>query len=526
MTLSKPRAMNTETVGQEGSPATPQQRARVLGSRYFWIVVAMLGISSFFHYLGPQTSLLPLSVLPLTRYTVGRIIFLLPVAAAAYAFGYVGGLITLALATLIMLPRVFLVSSQPLDALIETVGITLVGLIIVWMIETQDREKKLRQHVVEELETVNAISAALCQSLDLDLTLDTVLGEVLAIVPGLGAKGAIFLLDSWGQTLHMRAYRGLPEEFVQQASEIPLEECLCGLTAETNEVLVVADALDHPRHARCLEQRPHSHVCVPLHSKDRLQGIMDFCLPGSQSLDNLDRQLFATIGGQIGVAVENSRLYENLRFYVRQITLAQEEERKRVARELHDDTAQGLIDLSRRLDDLAASGEVHSEYATERLEVLQERIEDLLQGVRRYGRDLRPSVLDDLGLLPALEGLLANVRESGVEAELRIDGEQRRLYPEAELELFRIVQEALHNVRWHAQASRVLLEIRFGPDRVRVSVQDDGRGFEVLGTTSDLASKGKFGLVGITERAKLLGGQSSVHSELGIGTAVTVDVPA
>ena len=185
--------------------AVAQHSARVLHSRYFWIVVAMLGISSFFHYLGPRTPFLPLSSLPLTRSAVGRIIFLLPVAAAAFAFGYVGGLVTLVLAILIMLPRVFLVSPQPLDALIETIGIALVGLIIVWMIETQDREKKLRQHVVEELETVNVISAALCQSLDLGLTLDQVLGAVLEVVPGLGAKGAVFLLDSWGKTLHLRA---------------------------------------------------------------------------------------------------------------------------------------------------------------------------------------------------------------------------------------------------------------------------------------------------------------------------------
>jgi signal transduction histidine kinase len=206
--------------------------------------------------------------------------------------------------------------------------------------------------------------------------------------------------------------------------------------------------------------------------------------------------------------------------------MAQEDERKRVARELHDDTAQGLIGLSRRLDDLAASGEVHSEVARARLEEIQGRIEELLQGVRRYSRDLRPSVLDDLGLLPALEGLLTNIRASGIEAELLIAGEQRRLSPEVELELYRIVQEALHNVRWHAQASQVTIAIEFGQDRVRISVQDDGQGFEVLGTTSDLASMGKFGLVGIAERARLLGGQSSVQSELGVGTTVTVDVPA
>ncbi len=285
------------------------------------------------------------------------------------------------------------------------------------------------------------------------------------------------------------------------------------------------DALNHPRHTRCPEREPHSHICVPLHSKDRLRGVMDFCLPETRVVDALDRQMFAAIGRQIGVAVENARLYENLRFYVRQITRAQEEERKRVARELHDDTAQGLIDLTRRLDDLAASGEVHSEYATARLEELHERIEDLLQGVRRYSRDLRPSVLDDLGLLPAVEGLLANIQETGTRAELLIVGDQRRLSLEVESELYRIVQEALHNVRWHAQASQVTITVEFGQDRVRVNLQDNGRGFEVLGTTSDLASMGKFGLVGIAERTQLLGGHFSVQSEVGVGTTVTVDVP-
>ncbi len=229
--------MERDATALAESPGGVGQRLmRVLRSRYFWIVVGMLAISSFFHYLGLHSFLRPVSSLPITRYAVGRIIFLLPVAAAAFAFGYVGGLVTLLVAILIMLPRVFLVSPHPLDALIETIGITLVGLIIVWMIETQDREKKLRQRVVEELETINAISAALCQSLDLDLTLDQVLGKVLDVVPGLGAKGGLFLLDAQGQTLHLRAHRGLTAEFVQQASEVPLDECLCGLTAETNEV--------------------------------------------------------------------------------------------------------------------------------------------------------------------------------------------------------------------------------------------------------------------------------------------------
>jgi signal transduction histidine kinase len=486
----------------------------------------MLAVSALFHYFTPQARILPLASLPLTRHTIERIIFLLPVAAAAFAFGYAGGLVVLLLAVLIMLPRVFLVSPQPLDALLETLAITLVALVIIWMIETQDKERKLRQRVLNELETVNAIGATLCQSLDLDVMLDTVLGRVLEVVGGLEPRGAIFLLDAWGQTLHLRAYRNLAAEFVQQAKVLSLDEYLCGQAAESGEVVIVPDALVHPRHRRCPEKEPHSHVCVPLKSKQRLQGVMDFHLQEKQSLDAIDRQLFAAIGTQIGVAVENARLYENLRFYVQQITRAQESERKRIARELHDDTAQGLIDLSRRIDAIGGQCEEISPSVMGGLELLQWRIEEMLREVRHFSRDLRPSVLDDLGLLPALEGLMTDIEEQGISPTLATEGEPRRLDSETELALYRITQEALNNVKRHAEASRVGITVHFEDDRVQLTVRDNGRGFEVLGSTRDLASMGRFGLVGMEERVQLLGGRFAVQAAPGEGTAVLVDVPA
>jgi signal transduction histidine kinase len=236
--------------------------------------------------------------------------------------------------------------------------------------------------------------------------------------------------------------------------------------------------------------------------------------------------MFAAIGRQIGVAVENARLCENLRFYVRQISDAQEDERRRIARELHDETAQGLIALSRRLDNLAASDEGLTSSAIERLEELQVRIEDLLEGVRRFGKDLRPSVLDDLGLLPALEGLMASLPQSGIEPQLETRGDQRRLSPDAELALFRIVQEALNNVKRHANASQVRTVVEFDEARVSVSVQDDGQGFEMPGALSDLATLGRFGFVGMHERVMLLRGTLTVRSELGKGMTVVADVQA
>ena len=496
-----------------------------VSTRDFWIVAVMLAICAFFHYVTPQHTLLPADSFPLTRQAIVRIIFLLPVAAAAFAFGRAGGLITLGMAMLIMLPRALLLSAQPIDALFETVGILVVGYIVVWIIDTQEKEKALRQKAVEELRTVNDIALTLTQPHDLDAMLEMALDKALTSVGGSNPRGAILLLDPWGQTLRLRARRGLSPRFVEHATEIPLAECLCGLTAESGELLIVRDALNHPNHTRCLEKNPHSHVCVPLRSKQRLLGVMDLFLDATHPIDAIDEQMFAAIGRQVGVAVENARLCENLRFYVRQITDAQEDERKRIARELHDDTAQGLIDLARRLEDLADSEPGLTKSARERLERLRQRIDDLLGGVRRFSRVLRPSVLDDLGLLPALEWLMADLTEIGTKPHLEMRGESRPLSSEAQLALFRIVQEAFSNVKRHANASQVITVVEYAGDSVRVTVRDDGQGFEMPASIGDLALLGRFGFLGMQERAQLLQGTLVVQSEPGEGTTVTVELP-
>jgi signal transduction histidine kinase len=664
----------------------------VITSRYFWIVAVMLAASTFLHYFTPQVRLPPLVSFPLTRHTIERIIFLLPIAGASFAFGQTGGLVTLALTVLILLPRVFLSSPYPADAFLETVAVAMVGYLMIWMIETQERERRLRQKAIEELETLNAIATTVSQSLDLDEILNRALGKVLEVTR-LEAKGGIFLLNAGEQKLHLEVHHGLSPEFVRREAKIAVGECLCGLVAESGEVLLTDESCEDAQHTRCRELGPHSHIVVPLKSRDKVLGVMFLYLRGMYQPGAADKWLFASIGNQIGVAIENARLhqdvarqlriqqrlnevaeritseleldrilpkvlqiaeelidadagvialldrerglirypyihnlpqelaavtvlkeeglagevlttghsvviedykiypgaipafveagatsvvavpivsgsqlfgmlavgslnevkgfserdaailagvgrqtgiaienarlYENMRFYARQITRAQEDERKRIARELHDETAQALIDLSRRFDNLATQHAERSEFAAEQLEEFQELIDDILQGVRRFSRDLRPSVLDDLGLLPALEGLMADVKEDdGIETELRVCGDRRRLPPEAELVLFRIVQEALSNVKRHSQASQVVTTVEFDGGRARITVDDDGQGFEVPDRAGDLVSTGKLGLIGMRERAQLLGGTLTVRSELGKGTTVVVDVPA
>lgn len=222
---------------------------------------------------------------------------------------------------------------------------------------------------------------------------------------------------------------------------------------------------------------------------------------------------------------EEKRLEENLRFYLQQVTKAQEEERKRIARELHDDTAQALVVLSRQLDSFISAGQRPTQDIIT-LEKLREQIDSILEGVRRFSQDLRPSILDDLGLLPALEWLASDLTDHfGISIGVAVLGSERRFSSEVELLLFRIAQEALRNVWRHSQASRAWVTVEFNDGKTILTIRDNGKGFDLPQRVSDLASAGKLGLAGMEERARLLGGSLTLQSELGRGTTVTVEVP-
>jgi len=344
--------------------------------------------------------------------------------------------------------------------------------------------------------------------------------------------GAIALLDREREFISYPYIHNLPQELADVT--VSKREGLAGQVIASGRPIVVEDYSSYPDAIPAfVEAGITSIVAVPIMSGNQPLGMLATgSINRPKGFSNRDVAILAGIGREAGIAVKNAHLYENMRFYARQVTRAQEDERKRIARELHDDTAQALIHLSRRLDSLATSSSAQlSESTTERLEELHELIDGILRGVRRFSRDLRPSVLDDLGLLPALEGLLADVREGpsleedGIETELKVCGDRRRLSPEAELGLFRIVQEALNNVRRHSQASQVVTVVEFGEGRAKITVDDDGQGFEPPDGSGDLVVMGKLGLAGMHERARLLDGTLQIQSEPGEGTTVTVDIP-
>ncbi len=218
------------------------------------------------------------------------------------------------------------------------------------------------------------------------------------------------------------------------------------------------------------------------------------------------------------------RYRADIQDYVVAILNSQEQERKRVARELHDETAQALVVLGRRIE--AAQELASDPQLVQRLEEVRDLVDDTLQGVRRFTSDLRPPLLEELGLTRTIEILGSRTaREEKVEVDVRVVGQPRPLPPELELALYRLTQEGLSNVRRHADATRVQVTLTYGEEAFRLEISDNGIGFDVPSDPAELMRSGRLGLMGMHERARLFGGRAIIGSEPGQGTTVTVVIP-
>lgn len=212
-----------------------------------------------------------------------------------------------------------------------------------------------------------------------------------------------------------------------------------------------------------------------------------------------------------------------LRGYIGAITTGQEEERRRLARELHDDTLQALIALNQRIH-LARLNQPDPALTTSLVEI-QDLTTRTMENLRRLTRALRPIYLEDLGLVAALEVLAKEVQQaSHLPVHFHRTGEPRRLPPQTELALYRMAQEALNNIIRHAQASEAQLEIEFSPTAIHLSIQDNGQGFVPPESPAELAPLGHFGLLGLHERAELIGAHLEIRASPGDGTRIEINL--
>jgi two-component system, NarL family, sensor kinase len=339
----------------------------------------------------------------------------------------------------------------------------------------------------------------------------------------------VHLLD---EELRRLVLAGATPPFDQQVGivQLALGEGIAGWVAKFAQPAVVPDKWKDRRYRYIPELRGEdftSMVSVPMLARGRVVGVLNVHSRAARNYGDQDLALLTQVANLMARAIENARLYgrlaereEMLERFATQTVEAQELERRRLAGEIHDGISQRLVSLWYHL--LAAEDAVGDAEAVRReLGMAKELSTAALDEARAAIMGLRPFVLDDLGLGPGLESLGRSL--AGVEVE--VDVEPVDLPGHVEVALYRIAQEALQNVVKHAGATTALVRLAASEEGVRLVVTDDGQGFDE-DTIAGAEDRHSYGLVGIRERAELIGASLTITSRPGTGTSVEVMVPA
>ena len=430
----------------------------------------------------------------LSEHAIERFIYILLVIYAGWLLGIKAGIAAWLVSALAMLPWALFMSTSPLDAITESIAaLTISGLSLALI--------QMRRGWRRQQKKLRGIKVALKTSQENYEELFT------------NASDAIWVHDLNGKIIiankACEKLSGYPiaEGVGKSVSEFMSPDAL-SIAREIKNKLMQGQAIDQ-RYDQRLIKKDDSEAIIELFT--RL--IRD---------DNGKPIAYQNIARDV---TEERRLRDNLRFQIHKTLMAQEEERKRIARELHDDVAQSILLLSRQLDILISDGHKIPKASISELERIQTIANETYKSLQRYARDLRPSILDQMGLVAALNWLAEELsKELDIKTTVKAD-KLPSLPPETELAMFRIAQETLNNVRKHAQASEVNITVKLDSNNVKMTIIDNGKGFSTSRLTGDLAREGKLGVLGMEERARLIGGDLKIKSEPGKGTTVLARAP-
>ena len=389
-----------------------------------------------------------------------------------------------------------------------------------------------RQH---QLLALNRISSAVSGLEDLDAILNVGLDTVLEIIHG--TIGGILLPDDPTQKLYHRVQRGLSARFTEELQLRP-GEGIVGQVAQTGQPILLRDISEDPRTARpdlVGAEGLKAFVCAPLKAKNQVVGVMYIASyrPGQFTAE--DTYLLNLIGDQLGTAIEQARLVEGLsraseryQTLLQHVLTAQEGERKRIARELHDETSQMLTGLALHLQaviEMTEMAEVKDTRIIERLKKAHALAVQTGIEITKLLNDLRPTLLDSLGLAPAIQRYVETwLQPIGIHASIQTRGSDR-LPSEIEVALFRITQEAINNIVKHSEAKNARINLECDAHSCRLRIEDDGKGFDMREIARiDEHGRG-VGVLSMQERVALVGGGCTVRSQPGQGTEIIVEVP-
>lgn len=476
----------------------------------FWVVQGLVGLVAGLHYYAHITDTLGYAPGAIAISFIQVSLFFIPTVYAALNFGLAGTIGTAFLSFVITMPATILLH-HGIGRIAELTNLLIVLAVALFVGSRVDRETSARRRA-EAAGVALGMSEAkyrgLFQSSPVAILLLTPVGRVLEGNPASGKMFAMPSEDLKDKTLTDL----LGTEDAQRLLQRQQEEA-------TGQVEIMM-----------LRLRPGADIWV--------EPKVTF------TADESGRAVVQLLLRDVTL---ERRRQAGLKAYAAGVQKAQEDERTRIAHELHDDVVQSLVLLCRDLDSAESEAANCEPQATmveakggkakavsrseegsvaQRVRDARKVAEDIMARLRAFARDLRPPSLEDLGLVVAVNRILADMSDrTGIEGQLKVEGVERRLPRDTELGLFRIAQEALRNVESHSQATKATVTVVFAGKGVSLEVSDNGAGFIPPPDLRDLAAGGHLGLLGLKERADLLGGELRVSSRPRGGVAIRVFVP-
>ena len=388
-----------------------------------------------------------------------------------------------------------------------------------------------------QLELLERIASTANGLQDMDIILNSVLDDALELVGG--SVGGILLMDKEPGMLYYRTHRGFSERDVEEV-RIPIGTGILGGAAKTGEPVLIKDISRDPKVLKA-ESGGAEHIkgfmCLPLKRRDEIVGVIIVASHQAGRFGGEELSLLGSVSDYLAAAVIRSivvdrKISKGMARYqaLLQYALgAQEDERKRIARELHDETSQTLASLTFRLQAAIQVAEIKG-YGDAKFKGSLRKAQDCAvqagNEIVKLMMDLRPTLLDDLGMAAAIQRYAKDILEArGINVTMESIGGEYRLPAEIEVALFRVAQGLISNILRHAEAKNVLIRVECDSSKAVLYIEDDGIGFDVNKIT-DIEPNGRgAGLFTMRERLRLVGGIGNIESGPGEGTRITVTVP-
>ena len=391
-----------------------------------------------------------------------------------------------------------------------------------------------------ELAGLQTLTAILAESGDLDTILRRSLAGILKLL-GL-PTGRICLQDEGKNRFVTRTSRGIPRAIAPLLGPFRKGEGFFGRTARLGRPCLIPDLLKERKRRKVppevIEAGYRFFYSVPLSHHGEVLGRLELYSRKPAALSEFDRGLVVLFTNHLGCTISRTRLVDKMARDISdrkgaeteltdQVIQAQEAERKRIARELHDEVGQALTGIRINLSLIEKAVEVADGLDRRPFESLYELIDETLENVSRLSYDLRPAMLDDLGLPIAIQWYCRNFRErTGIRAILTVRGKLDSLPDRIGTYLYRFLQESLTNVARHAKARTVRVTVTHAGRHISIRVTDDGSGFDPLRVLSGRELRTGQGLFGLRGRTEILGGKMEIVSQEGKGTTLTARIPS